>query len=528
MIGRLVISNRNIYKIKSGSKQVMARKSNILSESHDDILIKTSKEFNPKDEYVRLNPITKTIVEGLGSVGTEQTDIDIYYHLFTNNWTSKKKYSDMWDNYMDVNFDILKSKRIEYKNQVTTIDPINSIDLDDGFSFHYDEFYWYLDIHIVDIVSWFDIHNPKFSCIFEELKKRLQSCYINLSKLSDKESEKNPTHLLPLKIVQLVSFLEIKPDSEIKSRRAVSFCFKISKQSNIIENFKLVHTNLSNIKNYSYDTYDKFINLSSNIELKTEYINLNVVLVKIIGLRNYNIDEINLSNNISHQMIEIFMILTNWYGGNYLLHTLKSYPILRVQHLLDLENFNINLVPKYAQVFLSKSANYILSEDLDNENLSSANFVHNSLGISNYAHISSPMRRFVDMINHFKFYNIKMNKYFNSEELKIANSVIKNQKKIYNGWKLLKFLKSFPESNKFKGCLFDWTQIESENLKINKIIGLLVLYHEQDNFICMVNVELPQIEFTKVLKKYMEFDVELYYNSNNYKSNKFPFSIKII
>ena len=44
----------------------------------------------------------------------------------------------------------------------------------------------------------------------------------------------------------------------------------------------------------------------------------------------------------------------------------------------------------------------------------------------------------------------------------------------------------------------------------------------------VINVELPKINLTLELKKYMEFDVELFYNPNKFKSNKFPFSIKIL
>jgi len=102
------------------------------------------------------------------------------------------------------------------------------------------------------------------------------------------------------------------------------------------------------------------------------------------------------------------------------------------------------------------------------------------------------------------------------------NSQIRKQKKISNGWNLVKFIKSYPELNKFKACLFDW------NTSTNKINGLLVLKNNEQEFISMVNVELPQIESTTDLRKYMEWDIELYYNSSNFKSSKFPFSIKII
>ena len=40
----------------------------------------------------------------------------------------------------------------------------------------------------------------------------------------------------------LISLLEINSNSTIKFKRAISFCFKISKQTKSIENFKLSFT----------------------------------------------------------------------------------------------------------------------------------------------------------------------------------------------------------------------------------------------------------------------------------------------
>jgi hypothetical protein len=57
---------------------------------------------------------------------------------------------------------------------------------------------------------------------------------------------------------------------------------------------------------------------------------------------------------------------------------------------------------------------------------------------------------------------------------------------------------------------------------------MLVLFNEQYNFTKVVNVELPQIDLTKDLKKFIEFDIELFYNSSKFKSTNFPFSIKIL
>lgn len=520
MIGRLVLSDRNIYKIKSGGKQVSARKCNILSSSNSDILVKTSKEFSSCDEYIKFDPSTNSIIEGLGQVGSDVADLDIYYHLFTLNWLSSSKYIRLWEEYINecvkAEFDLAHNiglSRTEYKNQVITIDPDKSIDLDDGFSFVSNEMFYQLDIHIADPVSWFNLNDTKFKPIFDELTNRLQSCYISQSTRPE-----HPTHLLPPNIVNLVSLLEIKSDSPVKSRRALSFCFKISKDTKQIVGFELKPTELTNIVNYSYNMYDEFINSLFNIKKKTELVELTNMLVNIIGLNPLTYPLLNCSDNISHSMIEIFMILTNWWGGNYLLNTIKSNPILRTQNPNDLgSDFNISQVPEYARPFLSVSANYVNTF----QSLVETEYTHYSLGISNYAHLSSPMRRFIDMINHLGFYNQILETPLYLEQI---NTKIKTQKKISNAWKLVKFIKSNPESNKFRACLFDWVK----NDRNSKVLGLMVLYHQTNKFISIVNAELPQIDETLNLSKYMEWDVELYYNSNNFKSTKFPFSIKII
>ena len=520
MIGRLVLSDRNIYKIKSGAKQVSARKCNILSSSNSDTLVKTSKEFNSRDEYIKFDPSTNSIIEGLGQVGNDVADLDIYYNLFTLNWLSSNKYMRLWEEYINkcisTNFDLAHNiglSRTEYTNQVITIDPDKSIDLDDGFSFVSNEKFYQLDIHIADPVSWFNFSDSKFKPIFDELINRLQSCYI-----SKTDRPENPTHLLPPNIVNLISLLEIKTDSPVKSRRALSFCFKISKDTKQIVGFELKPTELTNIVNYSYNMYDEFINSVFNVKKKTELVELVNTLIDIIGLNPLTYPPLTCSNDISHSMIEIFMILTNCWGGNYLLNTIKTNPILRTQNPNDLgADFNISLVPEYARPFLSVSANYVNTFQLSLE----TEYTHYSLGISNYAHLSSPMRRFIDMVNHLGFYKQTLDIPFDLEQI---NTRIKTQKKISNAWNLVKFIKSNPESNKFRACLFDWVK----NEKNSKVMGLMVLYHTTDKFISVINVELPQIDETLNLSKYMEWDVELYYNSNNFKSTKFPFSIKII
>jgi hypothetical protein len=55
----------------------------------------------------------------------------------------------------------------------------------------------------------------------------------------------------------------------------------------------------------------------------------------------------------------------------------------------------------------------------------------------------------------------------------------------------------------------------------------LIIFDIKNNFKKIINVELPNICIIEITK-YKEFDIELYYNSINFNSNKFPFSIKIL
>ncbi len=506
MIGRLVLSSRNLYKInnKTNNKLVNARKCHILSSNADDILVPTDKEFSTRDIYIKLNDLEQ-IDQILGTVGDPQDDLNIYHHLYTQDWLSNKKYMDLWKEYnfnSVLSFDLAHGKRIEYHNQVITIDPLGSIDLDDGFSFNSDDLNYYLDIHISDPVSYFDFTKESMGKIFNEFVNRINTCYIPNSSGSNK-----PIHLLPENVVQYISLLE--PNEKIRSRRAISFCFKINKETNQVD-YSIIFTNLTNIKNHTYEDFDIKINSLKELSNKLDLVNLTNTMIKLMGLKY---DLINLDSDISHKMIEIFMIWTNYYCGKYL-KTNSELMIVRAQEQKDLpEGLNLDKIPEYCRTFLNYSANYELVDNKINHNL---NKNHYSLGISNYSHATSPMRRVIDMINHLSIHScsnqIEMIKQI---DMSLINNKIKIQKRISNSHDLINYIKI---SNKFKAFVMDLKQLET------KTNALLII--TTGEFKKMINVELP-INTIKI-NKYDTIDIEVYYNSNNFKSNKYPFSIKII
>lgn len=505
MIGRLLLSSKSFYKIKSNNDKIVnARKCNILSENKNDLLVQTNKEFSTKDIYIKLDDNNK-IDQILGSVGEFKNDLDIFHYLYTIDWMSNSRYKKLWEEMgFDPTYD-LKNRSI-YTNEVITIDPVGSIDLDDGFSFNSDESNYYLDIHIADPISYFNFKNPLMIQIFIELVTRVNTCYIPNSKGSNL-----PIHLLPENIVKYISLLETT--KEIPKRRAITFFFIINKFSNEIS-YNVKYTLLSNIINKTYEKFDQEIN--NNDKYKEELTNLINYLIKLINLK-YKL--ITLDENISHKMIEIFMILVNYYSGIYMVNNKVNKLIIRYQDKKDLPE-DFDKIPYYCINFLNYSANYkIISNNEKKE--------HYSLNINNYCHVSSPMRRVIDMLNHLLMIN---NLDFNIEQfisdnidLDLINNKIKKQRKISNAYELVKILKI---NNKFKACVLD------VNKKDENTFGLLVLFAIinidgiNTEYKKIVNIEIPKTH--ECIQRFQEFDIELHYNSINFKNNNFPFSIKIL
>lgn len=493
MIGRLALSSRNLYKIPINGKMVSARKCYVLSENSDDILIKTNKDFSAQDIYVQFDDESKIVTEVYGTVGNQIDDLNIYHYLYTQTWMSKTKYVELWNKYgFNDSFDIVE--RVEYPNQVITVDPEGSIDLDDGFTFSSDSEFYFLDIHIADPVSYFDFRNVHMLKIFTELINRINTCYIPNLKGSSQA-----IHLLPDLVVKHVSLLKLT--EEIAFRRGMSFCFKINRTTEEIE-FNLSHTKLTNVVNKTYEKYDEEIN--QNVEQKTHLVNLSNLLIRLGGFR---LEPLNVDSDISHQMIEVFMIWVNLYAGNYLKNK-SSQMITRVQDESDLP-LNFNSIPKYCLNFLNHSANYKLSEPNETS-------YHYSLGVNNYCHVSSPMRRVIDMLNHLLIYNHKCEIIKDNVDLEKINSKMKIQKKISNAYDLICFLKN---SNRFRAFVMELKVFET------KTFALLIVSAEPD-FKKMINVEIPKS--VEGLTKFQEIDVEIYYNPIKFKSNKFPFDIKIL
>ena len=468
-LGRLVLSSKTNYIINGKSHKLCY----ILLENAEPIYINTKKKFDATDTYVILVKKDTYSFETVGRIGNKHDDLNIFNLLYTINWSSNTKFTKLFNSAIDFSYDCVKDRQI-YGNIVSTIDPDNSVDADDGFSINADLTHIYLDVHIVDPTSYFNLDSPSVIEVLKELISRINTCYINKTR-----------HMFPEEFVKNVSL-----NNSNFPKRCITFKFKICIVTDTIE-FSIINTTVMNIINYSYDEWDK------TVDEKTTNIFSQLIpfLAKKIDMMIDAIDTID-----SHKIIEIFMIFTNMYFGNHL----KSHGIqgiIRVQEFKSALPIN-DTVDKYNKC----PASYKFMDD--------TYCTHSTLKIDNYTHATSPLRRFVDCYNHMVYrdnMSEEIIKYINIENI---NKMLKRYKMINNNYNLVIFLSKV-------------LHIEAFVKDINDKRITLILFNNELNFSTIIKIKYPLEYVDKIIINSI-INVELFYDPYMWNSYKFPFSLKIL
>jgi len=153
-------------------------------------------------------------------------------------------------------------------------------------------------------------------------------------------------------------------------------------------------------------------------------------------------------------MIENYMILANQITAEYLIKNNKN-PILRYHkspdYKIPLEKIENNELKSFMRIFQLKSAEYKVYKN-DEE----FNYYHYGLDLKYYTHYTSPIRRFTDLVIHFK---IKEILYEQKEEISYdineLNKVNKNLRKMDREMKQLEILDNI-ENRIFNSYLIDY------------------------------------------------------------------------
>ena len=266
---------------------------------------------------------------------------------------------------------------------IITIDPVNSIDFDDGFSIiDLEDGVKQLSIYISNVTIWMDVLN-----LWNSFSRRISTIY-----LPDKKRPMLPTILSDslcslqedVRRVAFVMDIFIKDDSIID----IKYCNALIK----------VHSNYvyEDVKLLSDHKYHIALELAQNLSRKYKYIN---------NVRN------------SHELVCYLMILMNFHSAKELInHNTGIFRSTIMKREFTVPETVPEDVAKFIKIWNSASGQYIDGSEIVDTR-------HDLLDVDAYIHITSPIRRLVDLLNMIKF----------QHSLSITN-LSENATKFYSSW----------------------------------------------------------------------------------------------
>ena len=254
---------------------------------------------------------------------------------------------------------------------VFTIDPPKSQDFDDGFSIRVGENgIQQISIYIANVTIWMDVLN-----LWDSFSQRISTIY-----LPDKKRPMLPTILSDC----LCSLQE-------KVTR-VAFVMDVFIKDNTIINVKYGNCLIKVARNFCYEEasllrnekYNSLHAITQNISRKNRYIN---------SVKN------------SHDVVCYLMILMNYYCATEMLkHKTGIFRSTIMKRECIVPDSLPEDVSKFIKIWNSASGQYIDGRIVTNSDTSSIR--HEMLDMDAYIHITSPIRRLVDLLNMIKIQSV--------------------------------------------------------------------------------------------------------------------------
>lgn len=335
---------------------------------------------------------------------------------------------------------------------IFTIDPANTTDFDDGFSIkQMDNKKMLCSIYISNVAICMD----KLQ-LWKSFSERISTIYL--------PHKRRP--MLPTILSECLCSL-------IKSHKRIAFTMDIV----IDENGEICETRFVNClisvkHNYEYEShallanpdYQLLLDVTQGLCKKYKYIN---------NVRN------------SREMVCYLMIFMNYHCSSKMLKCRNGIfrsSILSHEQLEEVEHVPED-VKKFMKIWLSSSCQYV---DIS---ITDKTITHELLEMDSYIHITSPIRRLVDLLNIIQFqqnegifkYSSMSNEFYHNwiSQMDYINSTMKAIRKVQNHCELLDLcIKNTEIVNKhYEGYLFDKT------------------FHTNKNEYCYI-VYLPELKLT--------------------------------
>ena len=286
--------------------------------------------------------------------------------------------------------------------EVFSIDPEGCEDADDAFSIYSDNSRTYLAIHIADPTEYIHLHSD----LWQDIVNRTTTKYL---------SNRKPIHMIPHSILKLSS---LKGDHEHK--KAISILSEIDKTHYTpIGDIRLVFSKLcvkaKNAFSYKQASENNQIN-AFNIGLKiskalqqirarhTKGVKLNELSTAYTVFDNNNnayLYQDTPEEKEMKQMIAEFAIFANSFVGEYLKNTLNTGIFRTCEAKEWLSNTSNNITGE-------EMIQQIIMNGITADYLSSVKS-HDLVGMPEYCHFTSPIRRLADCICHYllKFIHLR-------------------------------------------------------------------------------------------------------------------------
>jgi exoribonuclease R len=268
---------------------------------------------------------------------------------------------------------------------IFTIDPPKSVDFDDGFSIkQLDDNIQQLSIYIANVTILMDVLN-----LWDSFSQRISTIYL--------PDRKRP--MLPTVLSDCLCSLQEK-------HNRFAFVMDVFIQNNEITQIKYSNCMIKVHKNYSYEedsllinpNYIKLMDTTKKLSKKYKYIN---------NVRN------------SHELVCYLMILMNYNCATEMIkHKAGIFRSTIIKKEFSVPDNIPEDVSKFIKIWNSSSGQYINGEELDTKQIR-----HEMLELDAYIHITSPIRRLVDLLNIIKFQQ-------NTGIIKLSE----NSDKFYNKW----------------------------------------------------------------------------------------------
>lgn len=251
------------------------------------------------------------------------------------------------------------SRRPFLNHHIISIDPPGCRDIDDALHVEVHEDHYLLGIHIADVDHYVPLDSHLDKLAFE----RMTSIY----------TDEKTFHMLPLELAtDRCSLLEGK------ERYAMSLLLKIDFNGQL-QSYEFVPTVIKVHTNMSYETADSL---------------LTTTLAPLYNLITLYQSGYTPTTSGAHFLVEKAMILANTLCAQALLSRYGS-AILRT-HYNSGHSFEGTYEPeliKYMNICLNQAAQYHHAHTTDMVH-------HEGLKLTHYTHFTSPIRRYIDIVNH--------------------------------------------------------------------------------------------------------------------------------